>query len=286
MIDREKPSNLPDTRRPSIPMLIAAALFVIIPFMFWYGTWFGRELREGEIEQYLNDSNHPRKVQHALTQVAQRIESGDQQIKKFYPKIAALADDPSPEIRMTAAWAMGQDNGSQEFHDKLLSLLADSNPLVRRNSALALARFFDPAARAELLKMLRPYPIRAEREGTISIMLQEEDESISAGKLLARIAESDGQVLEVRSPLAGYLNGVKAKNGAKVTVGDELVEISPEPKQVWEALRALYLIGETEDIPDIETYTRTKLHMDSGIRQQAEFAIEAIRKRAETKVQQ
>ena len=285
MIDQEKPSNLPDTKRPSIPMLIAAALFIIIPFMFWYGTWFGRELREGEIEQYLSDSNHPRKVQHALTQLAQHIERGDPQVKKFYPKIAALADDPSAEIRMTAAWAMGQDNGSQEFHDKLLSLLTDSNPLVRRNCALALARFSDPAARSELLMMLRPFPVRAEREGTISIMLQEDDESISTGKLLARIAESNGNVLEVRSPLAGYLNGVKAKSGARVAVGDELVEISPEPKQVWEALRAFYLIGEIEDIPDIESYTRTKAHMDSGIRQQAEFAVEAIRKRAETKPQ-
>src|SRR5262249_53883828 len=68
MTDQEKPYNLPNTRRPSLPMLIAAALFIIIPFMFWYGTWFGRELRVDEIERYLNDSEHPRKIQHALTQ--------------------------------------------------------------------------------------------------------------------------------------------------------------------------------------------------------------------------
>jgi HEAT repeat protein len=286
MIDQEKPSNLPDTRRPSIPMLIVAALFIIVPFMFWYGTWFGRELREGEIERYLNDSEHPSKIQHALTQAAERIERGDQQIKRLYPKIASLADNSSPEIRMTAAWVMGQDNGSQEFHDKLLSLIKDSNPLVRRNTALSLTRFSDQTARPELVMMLHPYTVRAEREGTISIILQEGDESIAAGKLLARITESNGQVSEVRSPLAGYLKGITAKDAAKVTVGDELVQISPEPKQVWEALRALYLIGESEDIPDIESYTHTMAHMDAQIRQQAEFTVEAIRKRSEAKPQQ
>jgi len=266
-------------------MLIAAALFIIIPFMFWYGTWFGRELRVDEIERYLNDSEHPRKIQHALTQAAQRIEHGDQPIKKLYPKIISLADDSSPEIRMTAAWVMGQDNGSQEFHDKLLSLIKDSNPLVRSNTALSLTRFSDQAARPELLNMLHPYTVRAEREGTVSITLQEGDDSIAAGKLLAHITESNGQVSEVRSPIAGYLKGT-AKDGAKVKVGDELIQISPEPKQVWETLRALYLIGKPEDIPDIESYTHTMAHMDAQIRQQAEFTVEAIRKRSEAKTQQ
>src|SRR5262249_6839381 len=156
--------------------------------------------------------------------------------------------------------------------DKLLSLIKDSNPLVRSNTALSLTRFSDQAARPELLNMLHPYTVRAEREGTVSIILQEGDDSIAAGKLLAHIMESNGVVSEVRSPIAGYLKGT-AKDGAKVKVGDELIQISPEPKQVWETLRALYLIGKPEDIPDIESYTHTMAHMDAQIRQQAEFTV-------------
>jgi len=104
--------------------------------------------------------------------------------------------------------------------------------------------------------------------------------------LLARITEGSGEVIEVRSPLSGYLKGVVAKDGSDIKVGDELVLISPEPKQVWEALRALYLVGEMEDLPDVETYTRTVARMNSQIQRQAEFTAEAIRKRSESKAQQ
>src|SRR5207237_6919506 len=128
---------------------------------------------------------------------------GDKQIKRVYPKIIALVDDPSAQVRMTAAWVMGQDNSSQQFHDALLHLISDSQPLVRRNAALSLSRFADPASRPELIMMLQPYIMRAEREGTISISLQEE-ESLGIGTLIARIKEDNDQVFEVRSPLGGY----------------------------------------------------------------------------------
>src|SRR5206468_3627793 len=144
-----------------------------------------------------------RKVQHALNEVEKRIERKDEQIKRVYPKIVALADDPSPQIRMTAAWVMGQDNSSQQFHDALLHLISDSQPLVRRNAALSLSRFADPASRPELVMMLQSYTVRAEREGTVSISLQEE-ESLGIGTLIAKIKEDNGQVFEVRSPLGGY----------------------------------------------------------------------------------
>ena len=82
-----------------MPMLIVAALFVIVPFMFWYGTWFGRELRDNEIDQYLSDTKNACKVQNALNEVEKRIERGDKQIKRVYPKIIALVDDPSAQVR-------------------------------------------------------------------------------------------------------------------------------------------------------------------------------------------
>jgi len=267
-----------------------AALFIIVPFMFWYGTWYGRGLSESQIEEQLGEVEHPRKVQHALTQISERIERGDQQVKRWYPKIIALANNSTPQIRMTAAWVMGQDNSSQEFHDTLLRLLSDPDPLVRRNTALGLVRFADPSGHPELAMMLRPYTVRAEKEGVISIALQtsdseEKEDSVGTGTLLARLREDNGQVSEIRSPMPGYLKSIMIKDGSKVSVGNELLLISPEPKQVLDALRGLYFVGQTEDLPDVELYTRTLPHMGSQIQQQAEFTAKAIRNRAEKNTQ-
>lgn len=272
-------------------MGIVAVLFVFVAFSFWYGTWYGRKLPDSEIEQMLGDIEHPRKVQHALSQLVERMEKGDEQVKRWYPKIIVLANSPTAQIRMTAAWVMGQDNKSQEFHNTLLHLLSDSHPLVRRNTALALVRFADSSGRAELGMMLRPFTVRAEHDGTISLSLknvesESEEEALGTGTLIGRISEENGQVFEVRSPMPGYLKGTMVKDGQKVTIGNELILISPEPKQVLDALRGLYFVGGMEDLPDVELYTRSVPHMNSEIHQQAEFTAKAIRGRSESKTQQ
>src|ERR1043166_9677989 len=139
--------NAPVTPSPkrygNWPLIILAALFIIVPFLTWYGTWFGRNLSDEDIASYLADEKNPRHIQHALTQVETRIEKGDATAKKFYPQVVSLTVSPYAEIRKTAAWVMGQDNTSDEFHRALLKLLIDSEPLVRRNGALQLVRFGD-----------------------------------------------------------------------------------------------------------------------------------------------
>src|SRR5437764_15461947 len=60
-------------RRTPWPLVIVAVLFVVVPFLTWYWTWFGRRLSDAEIDMYLSDGN-PRHAQHALSQVAERIE--------------------------------------------------------------------------------------------------------------------------------------------------------------------------------------------------------------------
>src|ERR1043166_8301920 len=116
-------------RRPSnIWLIIVAALFIIVPFLTWYGTWFGRDLSDEDIAKYLVDEQNPRHIQHALLQVEEKIERGDPTSKKFYPQIVASAKSSHAEIRKTAAWVMGQDNRSEEFHRALVDLLKDSEP--------------------------------------------------------------------------------------------------------------------------------------------------------------
>ena len=69
---------------------------------------------------------------------------GDPRIgKAWYPEVVKFSADGSDELRVTAAWVMGQDNQSPEFHAALLKLLTDPNPMVQRNAALSLVRFAD-----------------------------------------------------------------------------------------------------------------------------------------------
>jgi hypothetical protein len=48
---------------------------------------------------------------------------------------------------------------------------------------------------------------------------------------------------------------------------------------VWEALRALYLIGTAEDLPEVEPYARGINGMSPQIPQQAQATAKAIRAR-------
>jgi len=158
------------SRKPSRKAYLLITLFafvlVLFPFLFWYGTWFGRNLTDREITQYLNDPAHPRKAQHALVQIGERLGSGGAAAtRQWYPAIAGLASSPNAELRQTVAWIMGQDHTYEPFHEALRKLITDSSPMVRRNAALSLTNFGDSAGRAELRAMLRNYPITAPAAG-------------------------------------------------------------------------------------------------------------------------
>src|SRR5437867_4749801 len=88
-------------------ILILATLFVAATFLAWYFTWFGRGLSDADITKYLADTKNPRHVQHALLQVQQRMERGDQSARNWYPQIEALSGSAETEFRLTTAWVMG-----------------------------------------------------------------------------------------------------------------------------------------------------------------------------------
>src|ERR1041384_6024668 len=92
VISREKrPSN--------IWLIIVAALFIIVPFLTWYLTWFGRALSDDKIAEYLADDQHPRNIQHALAQIEARMEKNDATVKKFYPRVVELTKNTNTEVR-------------------------------------------------------------------------------------------------------------------------------------------------------------------------------------------
>lgn len=261
--------------RASGPILILAILFVVASFLAWYFTWFGRGLSDADITTYLADVNHPRHVQHALLQVQQRIERRDPGAKQWYPQIVALAGNPQAEFRLTAAWVMGSDRTSNEFHDVLKRLLGDQEPIVRRNAALALVRFEDASGHAELLTILEPFQVNAAAAGQLVSSLSG-GAQVSRGTLLARIRKDNSELIEMRSPLPGIIDRVVAANGSNVSVGDAVLTIRSDEQSVWEALRALAVVGNAADLPLIERYANGAVSVSERLKQQARLTGNAI----------
>lgn len=262
--------------RGSWPILLLATLFVIGAFLTWYFTWFGRELSDADVSAYLVDEKHPRKVQHALLQIQQRMERHDAGAKHWYPQLIALAGNPETELRLTVAWVMGFDNKDEEFHHTLLKLLQDSEPIVRRNAALALIKFGDLSGRQEIRNVLEPYPVKATAGGVVSSALKV-GSSISRGTLLARLQDGS-KLTEVRSPLPGTIESVATESGVTVTPDTLLLTLASDEESIWEALRGLALIGEREDREAIERYLQRGTNNDR-LKEQAALTVKAIQGR-------
>lgn len=261
------------SRRAYLTISALALLLVLLPFLFWYGTWFGRKLTDQEIAAYLDNARlKPRKAQHALVQIGERLSRGES-ARPWYPKVAELASSPSVELRQTAAWIMGQDHTYEPFHEALLKLRADSSPMVRRNAALSLTNFGDASGRAELVAMLRPYRISSPAAGVVKYRLKA-GEYVNPGTLVGRIGET-----EVRSPLPGEVIQLEQQDGAAVQEHQVLVEISPDKEHVWEALRALLRVGQKDDLDDVRRYARGVAGMPDRVRQQALLTAREIESR-------
>jgi biotin carboxyl carrier protein len=252
---------------------IFAVLLVLFPFLFWYGTWFGRKLSDAQITEYLGDRAKPRHAQHALVQIGERMAHRNPGVSRWYPQVAALAASPLLELRQTSAWIMGQDHTYAPFHEALAKLIADPQPMVRRNAALALSNFGDPAARPELLAMLRPSTIVSPGAGVVGYRLKL-GEYVNPGTLVAHVG-----AVEVRSPLPGEVRDLSRRGGTTVAAGDPLVELSADKEHVWEALRALWTVGAAADLEEIQRYARGISGMPEKVQEQAVLTVREIQAR-------
>src|SRR6266576_3734430 len=178
---------------------LTAWLIVLMPFLFWWNTWFGRQLSDKQIGEFLNDEKHPRHIQHALVQLGEHMGRNDPGVKPLYPELIRLAWHPVEEVRNTDAWVMGQDTSGTGFHEALLKMLEDSSPMVRGNAALSLVRFGDASGRAQIVALLQPATITSPQAGTIT-------DTSSVGTIthqngvVAKL-QAGGQTSEIRSPI-------------------------------------------------------------------------------------
>ena len=259
------------------PILLLAALFVAATFLAWYFSWFGRELSDADISKYLADEKSPRHVQHALLQIQQRLERGDASAKNWYPQLVTLSGNPETEFRLTIAWLMGFDNSSPEFHNALSKLLHDQEPIVRRNAALALVKFNDNSGREELVAVLKPYVLKAPADGVVASSMHE-GTTVARRTPLVRIEQTDGRVVELRSPLPGRVNKIFKPNGSQVTREEDLMSLNSDEQSVWEALRGLAIVGTMDDLPIIESYAQSS-DVSARIKEQARLTAQSISRR-------
>lgn len=270
----EAPFHL--TRRNRLLFFLTAWLIVLMPFLFWWSTWFGRRLSDKQVGEYLNDEKHPRHIQHALVQLGDRMARKDT-AKRWYPDVVRLASHSVEEVRNTDAWVMGQDPSSSAFHQALLKMLQDPAIMVRGNAALSLVRFGDASGRSQIVALLQPARITAPSAGLV-IDIDKVGTSVHQGGLIAKV-QTGQNILEARTHIAGRIHSLSAAVGTKVAEGAELAVVDPSEEQTWEALRALYLIGQTDDLPVIGRYQRDLPDISNRVREQATLTEKSIRAR-------
>lgn len=263
--------------RNRLLFFVVGWLIVLMPFLFWWNTWFGRQLSDKQITEYLRDDKHPRHIQHALVQIGERMGRRDASVTQWYPQLVALSIYPVDEVRNTDAWVMGQETSASEFHPALLKMLNDPSLTVRGNAALSLVRFGDASGKPQILELLQPAIVTAPQPGKI-VDTSSAGTAIHQNGTIAKLQVA-GQTIEVRSPIGGRVRQMSAEIGQNVTAGQRLATIDPGTEQVWEALRALYLIGQPEDLPAVLAYERELPDIPDRVRQQATETEKAIRGR-------
>ncbi len=282
------------SRTQKILFFATGWLIVLMPFLFWWSTWFGRHLSDQQLTEYLHDDKKPRHIQHALVQIGDRMgqQNMGQQNKvgqdssapvatarRWYPDLIRLSSNPVEEVRNTDAWVMGQDTSGAGFHETLLKMLADPSPMVRGNAAFSLVRFGDATGRPQIVALLQSAHITAPVDGHV-VDADRPGTAIRQGGLLAKLATAGSSAaIEIRSPIPGRIRSV-SQTGANLVTGAELAVVDPETEQVWEALRALYIIGQTDDLPAIRPYQRDLPDISNDVRQQAQETENAILKRS------
>jgi hypothetical protein len=264
--------------RHRLLFFVTAWFIAFMPVWFWWNTWFGRSLSDRKIGEYLQDNGHPRHIQQALVQLSERMSRHDASVGQWYPQLVRLARHPVEEVRNTDAWVLGQDTAGTGFHEALLQMLNDPSPLVRGNAALSLVRFGDATGRPQIVALLQPVTLTAPISGKV-LDADRPGTALRQGGLIAKL-QNEQQTSEVRSPISGHIRTLFAQTGGNVKAGAELATIDPALDQVWEALRALYLVGTPEDLPALTPYERELPEIPGHIRQQAVLTEKAIRNRA------
>ena len=159
--------------------------------------------------------------------------------------------------------------------------------MVRGNAALSLVLFHDNSGRPQIVALLQPARIVAPFAGRVTDS-DKPGTAVHQGGLIAKIqvdpsveaSQNELRTFELRSPISGRIRTLFVAPGSHVPAGAEVATVDPGDEQVWEALRALFLIGQVDDLPAIRPYQRELAEISDRVRQQALLTEKSIRERA------
>jgi pyruvate/2-oxoglutarate dehydrogenase complex dihydrolipoamide acyltransferase (E2) component len=135
----------------------------------------------------------------------------------------------------------------------------------------------DASGRPQILELLQPATINAPQSGKVTDT-STVGTAIHQGGVIAKL-QAGGQTIEIRSPIGGRLRTLSAETGQTVAAGAAIATIDPGTEQVWEALRALYLVGQSDDLAAVLPYERELPDIPDHVRKQAVETEKAIRDR-------
>ncbi|NRA95675.1 MAG: HEAT repeat domain-containing protein [Planctomycetes bacterium] len=261
------------------PLLVAIVIVATagIGALTWYRNSFKQDLVCDQILERLDPESPPRDIQHALSQLEERLGPGYEGRERFREPVVVLASSEHVEIRRMVAWVMGREP-AQEYRAGLVRMLADEDVGVQLNAACSLSNFNDPRARPRLLGGLGSFEVGAPASGTLDIKV-EVGEPASLGAALG-VVETSAEPVDVRTPINGFIEGLPKGKDAQVKKGDAVLVVAPGPKVISNILVALRFVGLLEDVPRLEPFASgTVERMGDDVAKEAQTAIAAIKKR-------
>lgn len=245
-------------KRAGSPVLVAGLVLVtmLVAYCSWYGSSFGRGLNDDQIFERLDPGVAPRDIQHALSQLEERLSPTYPGRERFREKVVELARSEHVEIRRQVAWVMGREP-APDYREGLVGLIDDADPGVRFNAGCSLSNFNDPRSRPPLLEALKPIPILAPATGTLELKT-DEGEAASLGGGIGFVKTSEGEDVEVRTALNGVVLRLPLGKEGQVQKGAVIVTLEPNPKNVEGVLVALRAVGLEEDVPLIRPWAGSK----------------------------
>ncbi|MCE7977576.1 MAG: HEAT repeat domain-containing protein [Nitrospira sp. NTP1] len=178
-------------------------------------------------------------------------------------RLSELLADPDPEVRRTAAEALGKI-GHQSAESALLAALADQDPRVRAAAALALGRVSDGKSGAVLVRKLAD-PSESVRVASALALGEIDHSAAHEEQILHALHDADASTRVAASRALLRLETVSFSTDLESALKD------PNP-QVRQGVAAV--LSETGDTRSLPSLLRLLQHdADAGVRAEAAFRL-------------
>jgi hypothetical protein len=236
------------SRAQKLLFFLTAWLICLMPFLFWWNTWFGRKLSDQQLNEYLHDTKKPRHIQQALVQVGERITRQDANAQTVVSRLGAAGVRSSGRSAQHRRLGYGAGYLGAGFHEALVEDARRSFAHGSGNAALSLVRFGDASGRPQIVALLQPAQITSPQAGTHRRCGP--PRHCHPSRWIDREAgDTAEQIAEIRSPIPGGF--VRSLGPGRTSRRSGNCRCRSFNRAGVGGLRALYLVGQPDDIPAI-----------------------------------